>query len=150
MDSPSKTGGQLLLGVALMILIDQLCGLSSVIDRWDGGAPTGWLAIASVTAEHAATFAILAVVAGAGFLLTGRSIPPALTRLTIGGAVLSLGALYPMLEGYARLLHSTPIMNLSHFQLTLASHSMPARSQRLASRGSTSSSRRRWPRKATP
>lgn len=119
MDSPAKTGGQLLLGVALVILIDQLCGLSSVIDRWDGGAPTGWLAIASVAAEHAATFAILAVVAGAGFLLTGRSIPPALTRLTIGGAVLSLGALYPMLEGYARLLQSTPIMNLSHFQLTL-------------------------------
>ncbi len=111
-------GGKLLLGVALVVLIDQLCGLSSMLERWDGGSPSGLMALGTVWGDHLASLAILAVVAVAGLALTGRRFGPTGIGILAFG-VLSLLTVVPMLEGYARILESTPILDLGRFQLGL-------------------------------
>lgn len=113
-----EVGGQLLLGTASVALVDQLCGLSSIADRWERGSPNALLAVGTTWGDHLLAVALVAIAALVGFRLTGRPQRGLLMAIGLFG-LLTILAVVPMMEGYARLLQTTPILELGRFQAGL-------------------------------
>ena len=123
--SRDSTGGieetpRLALWLAGAMAVDQLCGLSSMADVWEWGAPFGRSRAAGIWVDHGPELLVVIIVASTAWARLGRPGPNRyLGWVCLGMAAVSLLMVPWVYFNALRMLETMPITGLGKFEASV-------------------------------